>query len=102
MVCGDDFFEDAPAIEIKIGPLKNSKVKEYLEGGRRALLIDTFNRFFIPAGVDVNTTIHLTHEGDADQLEDMFAKVDRMLERVDMLLENGAEPILGYSSVLGG
>ena len=101
MICGDEFEEDFPTIEIKIGPLKNSKVKEYLEGGTRKLLIETFNRFFIPAGVDVIISVHLTQEEEGDANEDMFQKVDRMLERVDMLLESGAEPILGYSSVLG-
>jgi len=83
LVCGADFFEDNPVIEIQIGPLKNSKVKEYLEGGKRTMLLETFNRFFIPAGIDVITTIKL------------------LPEKEDMLLEKGAEPILGYSTVLG-
>lgn len=101
LVCGHVFDEDNPAIEIKIGPIKSSKVKEYLEGGRRKLVIETFNRFFMPAGVDVITTVNLTESGDDNSNDDMFQKVDRLLERVDMILEKGAEPILGYSSVLG-
>lgn len=83
MVCGDEFFEDNPVIEIEIGPLKNSHVKDYLEGGKRFVLLETFNRFFIPAGLDTITTVKVSSE------------------KQDMLLERGAEPVLGYSTVLG-
>lgn len=95
LVCGEAFFEDNPVIEIKIGPLKNSKIKDYLDGGNRSILIGTFNRFFIPAGLDVITTLKLTPE-----IEDM-KESDYAFEPVDMFLEKGSEPVLGYSTVLG-
>ncbi|MBC8033522.1 MAG: type VI secretion system baseplate subunit TssG [Chitinophagaceae bacterium] len=83
MVCGEVFWEGTPWLEIEIGPLKYSKVSDYIEGGRRFSLIETFNRFFIPAGVDVKVSIVVAEEEQS------------------MLLEKGAEPVLGYSSVLG-
>ena len=83
MVCGEDFFEDNPLIDIEIGPLKNSQVKDYLEGGKREVLMETFQRFFIPAGIDIITSVKVAPE------------------KQDMLLQKGAEPVLGYSTVLG-
>ena len=82
MVCGDHFWEDAPVIEITIGPLQYSKVSEYLVNGSRYVLLQTFNRFFIPAGVDIIFTIQVAPE-----------------ER-HMKMVRGAEPVLGYSSYI--
>lgn len=84
MVCGELFFEDNPVIEIEIGPIKNSRVKDYLEQGKIAGLLETFTRFFVPAGLDTVITVQLDPE------------------KQDMLLESGAEPQLGYSTVFGG
>lgn len=82
MVCGDHFWEDAPVIEIAIGPLQHSQISEYLVNGSRYALLQTFNRFFIPAGVDVLFTIQVAPE-----------------ER-HMKMVRGAEPVLGYSSYI--
>ena len=83
LVCGSEFLENNPLIEIQVGPLRRSNVKDYLEKVRRAVLMDTFQKFFLPAGVDVTITIKVVEE------------------KQDMMLEEGAEPILGYSTVLG-
>lgn len=83
MVCGDDFWEGEPTIEMEIGPLMYSQIADYLEGGNRFVLIETFNRFFMPAGIDVNISVRLP------------------VEKMNMALIKGEEPILGYSSVLG-
>jgi hypothetical protein len=82
MVCGEEFFEDFPAIEIVIGPLIYSRVGDYLKGGERYGLLETFTRFFVPAGVDTEVTIAVPEE------------------KQSMTLEKGKEPVLGYSSVL--
>lgn len=82
MVCGEQFFEDFPVIEIVIGPLIYSRVGDYLEGGSRNSLLDTFTRFFVPAGVDARI------------------EIDVPAEKQNMTLGKGKEPILGYSSVL--
>ena len=82
MVSGSVFCEDEPLFEIEIGPLQNSQVAEYLEGGHRYRLLETFNRFFVPVGVD--TTIHVLVSP----------------EKRNMILEKGAEPVLGYSSYI--
>ncbi|HEX9513131.1 MAG TPA: type VI secretion system baseplate subunit TssG [Puia sp.] len=82
MVCGEQFFEDFPGIEIVIGPLVYSRVGDYLEGGDRNSLLETFTKFFVPAGVDYRIVVEVPED------------------RQNMTLAKGREPILGYSSVL--
>jgi len=82
MLCGEDFLEDCPVIEFVIGPLQRSKVTDYLEGGNRFLLLETFSRFFVPAGLDIEFAINVN------------------VEKQNMILEKGNSPVLGYSSVL--
>jgi hypothetical protein len=82
MVCGEQFFEDFPVIEIVVGPLVYSRVGDYLEGGDRNSLLETFTRFFVPTGVDAQIVIAVPEE------------------KQNMTLGKGKEPILGYSSVL--
>jgi len=78
MVCGERFFEDYPVIEWCIGPLVHSHIGDYLEEGRRWVLMETITRFFVPVGVDVSLVI-LTHP-----------------ERSDLVLDDA---ILGYSTL---
>ncbi len=82
MTCGSEFWEDHPVVECMIGPLVGSRLQDYLEGGRRFSLLQTFERFFIPAGVDMKLTVLLPEE------------------RQHMVLRAGEEPLLGFSSVL--
>jgi len=82
MVCGEDFVEDFPVIEIVIGPLVYSRVGDYLQGGERNSLLETYTRFFVPAGVDAKIVISVPEENQS------------------MTLGKGKEPILGFSSVL--
>jgi hypothetical protein len=81
-VCGTQFIEDYPVLEFTLGPLRNSQIMDYLEGGNRFSFLQTFYRFFVPAGVDVYTNIEIAGNKRNMQLE----------------IEN--EPILGYSSFL--
>ncbi len=83
LVCGNEFFEDNFALEIEIGPLKNSQVTEYLPGGSKKLLIETFARFFVPAGTETIVSINVEQE------------------RQHMCIKKDAGPLLGYSSTLG-
>jgi hypothetical protein len=82
MLCGEEFWEDSPLIEFIIGPLEGSKINDYLEGGNRFELLEIFRRFFIPAGMDVRF------------------EVKANVEKENMVMEKGNEPVLGYSSVL--
>jgi hypothetical protein len=82
MVCGDCFWEDTPVVEITIGPLQHSQITDYLLQGSRHTLLQTFTRFFIPAGVETSLVIAVPPE------------------KQHMTLEQGAEPVLGYSSYL--
>ncbi len=82
-VCGEVFMENTPVFEIEIGPLQNSLVTDYLKGGSRYILMETFTRFFIPVGVE--TIISLVIPA----------------EKRNMVIAKGDEPVLGYSSYLG-
>jgi hypothetical protein len=82
MLCGQDFREDSPLIQFEIGPLEGSAVSDYLQGGSRFELLETFSRFFVPAGMDVQFEVRVQK-----QEENMF-------------MERGNYPVLGYSTVL--
>jgi hypothetical protein len=82
LVAGNTFCEDIPVFKIEIGPLRESQVVEYLSGTGRSGLMETFERFFIPAGVDVVIEI-LVETGQRN-----------------MNLVKGSGPVLGYSSYL--
>jgi len=83
MTCGQQFWDGTPYYDIEIGPLKKSRVADYLEGGNRYVLLETFNRFFIPAGVD------------------SIVSVKVKTGNLDMVLQEKDGPVLGYSSILG-
>ncbi|MBC7903706.1 MAG: type VI secretion system baseplate subunit TssG, partial [Gemmatimonadaceae bacterium] len=82
MICGQEFFEDAPLFSIEIGPLKNSRIQDYLPKNNRYLLIETFKRFFVPAGVE--TTVNILVSKEKQQIK----------------LSKGEEAVLGFSSYL--
>ena len=81
-VCGDSFDEDTPVFEIEIGPLQASRVTDYLQGGNRFALLETFGKFFVPVGVDTTVSLILPPE------------------KKNMVLAKDEEPVLGYSSFL--
>ncbi len=83
MVCGEVFLEDTPLIDIEIGPLQTSPITDYLEGGNRYVLIETFIRFFIPVGVETMVSVKVP------------------VEKQHMVIAKDEEPVLGYSSYLG-
>jgi hypothetical protein len=83
MICGLQFWDGTPYFEMVIGPLQHSQITDYLEGGNRYVLLETFTRFFIPAGMDTTVTL----QPAAMQL--------------NMVLAEGEGPVLGYSSILG-
>ncbi|MCH5721009.1 hypothetical protein [Niabella hibiscisoli] len=82
MICGNDFMEEYPNLSYKIGPLKNSRVTEYIEEGRKEILIRTFNNFFAPVEADIEIDIEINNSIPGMS----FAEED--------------EIILGYSSVM--
>jgi hypothetical protein len=81
-VAGTTFYEDIPVFKIEIGPLKESQAGEYLEGFSRAKMLQTFERFFIPAGADVIIDILIDSA------------------KRNMNLVKGDGPVLGYSTYL--
>lgn len=82
MICGNEFMEEYPNLSYRIGPLKNSRVIDYIEAGRKEVLIRTFNNFFAPVEADIEIDIAI----DSKTQGMSFAEND--------------EIILGYSSVM--
>lgn len=82
MVIGSQFEEDYPLVEFTIGPLNNSKIQDYLEGGDKEEFLKTFYSFFVPIEADVSTRIEVASEKNY------------------MRLDTEEEPVLGYSSML--
>lgn len=62
MVCGEQFMEDHPVLQFTIGPLQHSSLTDYLTGGCRAPLLETFYSFFVPAEATVITQIQATQQ----------------------------------------
>lgn len=56
-VCGDHYDDFGKTMEFSIGPLKNTKVAEYLENGALAKFLNCFFDYFVPIDFDVNTKI---------------------------------------------
>lgn len=50
-VLGDESLEIVPKWEFHIGPLENSRVQDYLDGGSRLSFLETFYGFFTPVEV---------------------------------------------------
>ncbi len=82
MICGKEFMEEYPNLSYKIGPLKNSRVTDYIEEGSKEVLIRTFNNFFAPVEADIELDI----------------AIDSYVSGMSFAGED--EIILGYSSVI--
>ncbi|GAB3012983.1 hypothetical protein GCM10027051_15230 [Niabella terrae] len=82
MVCGTEFFEDYPVLSYEIGPLKHSRVSDYIEGGGKEALIRVFNEYFAPVEADITIEIIMDKKTPG------------------MSFEDGVEVILGYSSIM--
>ena len=80
MVCGTSFREHYPSYVCRVGPLINSKVYEFLPGGEKYIILETFNRFFVPADAELVTEINI--------------------RKTEMSFDESNAPVLGYSSVL--
>jgi hypothetical protein len=82
-VCGDTMDSTDYLLHFAIGPLKNSRVADYLEGGTIAGFIECFTGYFVPAELDVLSTV-------------LAAPADFGFTLGDY--ENGS--VLGYTSVI--
>lgn len=82
MVCGTDFMEDYPVLTYHIGPVKNSNISSFIEGGEKDIIINTFNKYFAPVEADVVVEIQVNKKEGG------------------MSFDEGEEIILGYSSIM--
>ncbi|MEN8115740.1 MAG: type VI secretion system baseplate subunit TssG [Bacteroidota bacterium] len=56
-VCGENLNNMDKTMVFNIGPLKNTKVEEYLEGGTIAKFLTCFYSYFVPVELDVKTNV---------------------------------------------
>jgi hypothetical protein len=82
-ICGSSFHDLLPVMEFTIGPLKNIRISDFLEKGSASRFLNCFYGYFIPAGVDVKTTVLVDRE------KQCFVLCDR---------QNA--PILGYDTAI--
>lgn len=52
-ITGDQILDGNPALEIKLGPLSESKIKDFLPGSRGRKVFESLNSYFIPLEADV-------------------------------------------------
>jgi len=81
LVCGSSFDDLLPVLEFTIGPLKNNRISDFLEKGSVSQFLNCFYGYFIPAGVDVKTTVLVDRE-----------------QQGFVLCDHQNAPILGYDT----
>ncbi|MCX6223465.1 MAG: hypothetical protein NTV01_01700 [Bacteroidia bacterium] len=57
MICGNQSEDQFTLMEFDIGPLKNTRIEDYLENGRIARFLDVFFSYFIP--LDITAIINI-------------------------------------------
>jgi hypothetical protein len=82
LISGNDYQEICPAIEFIIGPLKNSKIDEYIGYGERVTFLACFFAYFIPIGLECSF------------------KIDKPVVFHFTLAEGEAAPVMGYDTVV--
>jgi hypothetical protein len=80
-ICGHTFVNYAKTMQFNIGPLKNTDVTEYLEGGAISKFLTCFYSYFVPVDLEITSNILV------DQVQQQFE-----------LNENSGGPILGFNS----
>ncbi len=81
-VCGDELQVTGKVLVFLLGPLKETRIADYLENGAIADFLQCFYRFFIPADLEVKTRV--------------LASPDKQ----KFLLEPAEGPFLGYQTVI--
>lgn len=82
LISGDDYQEICPAIKFIIGPLKNSKIDEYIGHGERVAFLKCFFAYFIPVGLECSFII------------------DKPVVYHFTLAGEEAAPVMGYNTVI--
>jgi predicted component of type VI protein secretion system len=59
LTCGQDYEEEALGFVFSIGPLQKRAAQDFLVGGQLYSTLQSFYRFFVPAGTDITTQITL-------------------------------------------
>lgn len=56
-ICSDSLTTTENVLHFLIGPVRNSRITDYLEKGPASEFLKCFAEFFVPAGLDVITTV---------------------------------------------
>jgi hypothetical protein len=82
LTCGSAYEEEEVFFVFTLTHLRHAFVHDYLEGGKLFSVLQTFYRFFVPAGAGVKTEFQLT------------------AERENMHIGQGEEATLGIATIL--
>lgn len=64
-ICGNSFKTTSHILHFTIGPLKNTRITDYLENGTVTTFLKCFCEYFVPAELEVSSTI-LVAPGECD------------------------------------
>ena len=62
-VSGENFSDNRKTLEFRIGPLKNTKVSDYLSNGPLYTFLECFYDYFVPIDFEVTSNVHI-HKSD--------------------------------------
>lgn len=65
-ITGNDYDDYTGHLEIKIGPLRNSRLADFIHEGKKKKFTDMFYEYFFPVEIDISTTVLL------DESEEKF------------------------------
>lgn len=60
-VCGDRFDLQVPGLVVKIGPLSNEAIPDFLPGGIGIRLVERLNQFFLP--LEAEAAVEVVSDG---------------------------------------
>jgi predicted component of type VI protein secretion system len=60
LTCGQDYEEESIGFVFSIGPLQKRAAQDFLTGGQLYSTLQSFYRFFVPAGTDITVQIILS------------------------------------------
>ena len=82
-VCGESFYANSHFLHFTIGPLKNTRITDYLENETVSTFLKCFAGYFVPAEMEVVSTV-IVEPGNYDF----------------MLDNSGDNSVLGYTTIL--
>lgn len=70
-VNGSSYLDHTVNMEVVIGPIQNSEIKSYMEGGEIKKFLDIFYEYIFPIEIDIKTTILLSQEKEEFKVDEL-------------------------------